>query len=183
MMIGILLTRAAAHKALRESEERYRLVVENADEGIIVSQATHIKFVNPKVVKELGYTEEELNSRPFIEFIHPDDREMVIRHHLDGISGKEVSSTISYRIFDRNGTMKWVEVTGVRIVWEGEPCALLFVKDISDRKKRRRPCRNRKKNTATSSKTPAKGSLSSSKIVSYMSIRGLLICSDTRIPN
>ncbi|MBN2224976.1 MAG: PAS domain S-box protein [Deltaproteobacteria bacterium] len=124
-----------AQEALRESEEKYRLVVENANEGIIVSQSTHLKFVNPKVVKELGYTEDELASRPFIELIHPDDREMVMQHHLDGISGKDVAPTISYRIFDRNGTMRWVEVTGVRIAWEGQPCALLFVKDISDRKR------------------------------------------------
>ncbi len=127
--------RMEAQEALRESEEKYRLVVENADEGIIISQATHMRFVNPKVVKDLGYTEEELKSRPFIDLIHPDDREMVMRHHLDGISGKKVDPTISYRIFDRNGTLKWIEVTGVAITWENEPCVLLFVKDISDRKK------------------------------------------------
>jgi PAS domain S-box-containing protein len=127
--------RVKAEDSLRESEEKYRLVVENADEGIIIAKATHIKFVNPKVVKELGYTEEELTSRPFIELIHPEDREMVIHHHLEGILGNKVAPTITYRIFDRSRAMRWIEVNGVRIIWEGEPCALLFVKDISDRKR------------------------------------------------
>jgi PAS domain S-box-containing protein len=127
--------RVKAEDSLRESEEKYRLVVENADEGIIIAKATHMKFVNPKVVKELGYTEEELTSRPFIELIHPEDREMVIHHHLEGILGNKVAPTITYRIFDRSRAMRWIEVNGVRIIWEGEPCALLFVKDISDRKR------------------------------------------------
>ena len=98
--------RKRAEEALRESEERYRLVVENADEGIIVSQATHMKFINPLAVRELGYTEEELKIRPFIELIHPDDREMVMCQHMDALSGKEVPRSITYRIFDRKGNIR-----------------------------------------------------------------------------
>ncbi len=118
-----------------ESEGDYRLVVENASQGIVIAQENTIRYANPKIIEYSGYTREELTSRPFIELIHPDDREMVMRHHLDGISGKEVPSTITYRIFDRNRTVRWVEVTGVKITWRNEPCALLFVKDISDRKR------------------------------------------------
>ncbi len=126
--------RKRTEEALRESEERYRLVVENADEGIIVSQATHMKFINPLAVRELGYTEEELKIRPFIELIHPDDREMVMRQHMDALSGKKVPRSITYRIFDRKGNIRWIEVIGSRITWENEPSVLLFVKDISERK-------------------------------------------------
>ena len=110
--------RKRTEEALRESEERYRLVVENADEGIIVSQATHMKFINPLAVRELGYTEEELKIRPFIELIHPDDREMVMRQHMDALSGKKVPRSITYRIFDRKGNIRWIEVIGSRITWE-----------------------------------------------------------------
>lgn len=62
-----------AEEALRESEEKYRLVVENAKEAIFVAQDRMLKFVNRATEEMGGYSREELTSRPFADFIHPDD--------------------------------------------------------------------------------------------------------------
>ena len=69
--------RKLAEEALRESEEKYRLVVDNAQEAIVIAQNEMLRFVNPKTVELLAYPEEELLSKPFTEFIHQDDREAV----------------------------------------------------------------------------------------------------------
>ncbi|HCO92787.1 MAG TPA: hypothetical protein DIU00_02355, partial [Phycisphaerales bacterium] len=58
-----------AEQALRESENSYRAVVENAAEGIVVVQGETLQFVNPALVSMIGYSKEELLTRPFIEFI------------------------------------------------------------------------------------------------------------------
>ena len=62
--------RKLAEEALRESEEKYRLVVDNAQEAIVIAQNEMHRFVNPKTVELLACPEEELLSKPFTEFIH-----------------------------------------------------------------------------------------------------------------
>jgi len=120
---------------LRNSEERYRLVVENADEGIVVNQDGFFKYVNPKAVKILGRPEEELVSRPIVEFIHPEDREMIENRRLKMLKGESIPSVFSCRIVDRDLNVKWVEVNSVLISWMGRPAALAFFSNISERKR------------------------------------------------
>ena len=67
-----------AGDALKESEKKYRHVVENANEGIIVTQDGKLKYANPITSHFTGHTVDELTSRPFVDFIHTDDREMVM---------------------------------------------------------------------------------------------------------
>ena len=60
-------------KALRLSEEKYQLLVNNANEGIVVCQDLMIKFANPRAVEITGYAREELILKPLFELVHPDD--------------------------------------------------------------------------------------------------------------
>ena len=63
-------------KALQRSEERHRGLVEKAPVAIGVIQKGVFKFINPRTIEIFGYSQEELASRPALEFIHTDDREM-----------------------------------------------------------------------------------------------------------
>jgi len=80
-----------AEGELRASEEKYRQVVENANEAILIAQDGMLKFPNPKATEILGYSKEEITSMPFVEFIHPDDREMLVERHLRRLRGEEFS--------------------------------------------------------------------------------------------
>jgi signal transduction histidine kinase len=74
---------------LQTSEKKYRVLVENANEAIIVTQDGLLKYVNPKTVEIAGYSKEELTSRPFVEFIP----QMISRWWLNAIlKGFEVKS-------------------------------------------------------------------------------------------
>ena len=119
-----------------ESEEQYRLVVESANEGILIAQEGMLKFVNPKFAEIIGYTKEELNSKPFTEFIHPDDRLMVLERHLKRLSG-ELGPTHLYhfRIIDKSGKVKWMQINGAVSSWKGRPATINFLTDITEQKK------------------------------------------------
>ncbi len=75
-------SRKAALEELQKSEKKYRLVVENAREAIIITQDVKMLFVNRAAMDMIGYSAEILTSKPFTDFIHSDDRNMVVDHHL-----------------------------------------------------------------------------------------------------
>jgi PAS domain S-box-containing protein len=122
-------------EVLRKSEEKYRLVVENANEAIVIIQDGFIRYVNPKATKITGYTEEELTSRPFIDFIHPDDRDRAMERYLRRLKGDSLPNVHSTRIIDGEGNMKWLEINAVLITWMGRPATLSFFNNITERKK------------------------------------------------
>ena len=130
--------RKEAEEALQISEERYRKLVENASIGIVVSQEGRVKFVNPRVLDITKYTREEILTKPFADFIHPEDREMVMEVHRKRVVGGQVAKLYELRIVDRDGQVKWLEIGGVAIEWGGKPAALNFIQDITERKRAER---------------------------------------------
>ncbi len=124
-----------ADAALRKSEERFRLMVQNAHEGIFIAAGGMFRFLNPRIVEIIGHRMEDLLSRPFTEFIHPDDRGMVLQRHYKRIQGENITSRYPFRMVDRNGNEKWVEIDSALISWEGRPAALGFMADITERKR------------------------------------------------
>jgi PAS domain S-box-containing protein len=127
--------RKRAEEALRGGEEKYRMLVENANEAIFVVQEERLKFVNRKVLEILGYTQEEITSRPFSDLIHPEDREMVLDNYLRRLRGETVPSTYAFRVIDKDRNTRWVELGAVKIDWEGKPATLSFATDITERKR------------------------------------------------
>ena len=125
--------RRKAEDAIRRSEEQYRLVVENANEGINIAQDGVFRLVNPKIADFLGYSQEELISKHFIDFIHPEDRQMVVNRHRQRMMGEAVPNTYTFRIIDKEGKTKWLEINAVKIIWEGRPATLNFLADITGR--------------------------------------------------
>ena len=123
-----------AEEILMSSEKKYRLVAENANEGIVISQDGFLRYVNPKAVKITGYSEEELTTRPFIEFIHPDDRDIMMERTLRRLRGDNLPNVYSCRIVDREGAIKWVEINAVLITWMGRPATLTFFSNITERR-------------------------------------------------
>ena len=126
--------RRRAEKALQESEEKYRNLFDNASEAIFVAEAGNIVFLNPRTSSMIGYSGDELLNRSFIEFIHPDERELVIDRHVKRLQGVALPSRYEFRIIHKTGTTIWVELNTVIISWEGKPATLNFLTDVTDRK-------------------------------------------------
>lgn len=126
--------RLVAERALKESETKYRTVLEYANEGIVVIQDFLLKFFNHKVNEFTGLSEDVLLDLPLFEFIHPADHEMVRDHYRSRLRGDRLPEGYHVRMFDSNGTIKWMEVRDVMISWEGKPATLNFFNDITARK-------------------------------------------------
>jgi len=120
--------------ALKESEERYRFLVENAPLAISVIQGEYIRFMNRFGLDAIGYTLDEILSRPYLEFTHPDDRGLVSANHNHQIRGRRKGSLYSFRIRTKAGDSRWFDVKSVAVTWGGEPSVLNYYTDVSDRK-------------------------------------------------
>ncbi len=127
--------RRQAETELRKSEERYRVLVEHAGEIILVVQDGKFKFVNRKVTDLLGFLPDELMEKPFSEYIHPDDKSLVSERHVKRLAGEDFPGIYPFRVIQKTGHTRWVELTVAPIEWEGRPATLNFLSDITDRKR------------------------------------------------
>lgn len=123
--------RKRAQRALRESEEKYRLLVENAEDAIFIARDGFIIFSNSKTSAIIGYTVSELKQIPFLQMIHPEDRDMVMKRHIQRLEGKQPPSTYTFRVLNKNNDVLWVHLNAVLIQWEENPATLNFLRDIT----------------------------------------------------
>ncbi|NPU83786.1 MAG: PAS domain S-box protein [Syntrophaceae bacterium] len=137
--LGVLmvnrLKREQAEDMLRKNEEKYRFLFENAVEGILIAQDEKVQFVNPSLVNALGYPEEVIKNRPFVSFIHPEDRRKVLDRHLRRLGGEEVETGYDFRAITASGAELWLEIHSKAIPWEGVPASLNFLIDVTERKR------------------------------------------------
>ncbi|HRS82593.1 MAG TPA: PAS domain S-box protein, partial [Smithellaceae bacterium] len=127
--------RKRTQEALQESEEKYRLLFENAGEAIFVAQDGKLVFLNPMTSTITGYTDAELASRPFVDFIEKDDRGMVLDRYLRRLQGENIPRRYSFRVIHKKGDLRWVELDTVLINWKGRPATLNFLIDITERRR------------------------------------------------
>lgn len=120
-------------KKLIESEEKYRQLFENANEGMAVIQDGVFKFFNPKTLMILGYEVSELQSKPFLEIVHQEDWGTASRLHQEKLQKNENSNLYKIRILAKDESEKYVESKSLIINWEGQPASLLFFTDITQR--------------------------------------------------
>ena len=129
-----IMERRRTEEALRESEEKYRLLVENSHEAVVVAQDGMLRFCNARTSELSGYSEEELKSNPFIEMVHPEDRDLVYKNYLQRIKGESAPASYTFRVRNKNGSVKWVNISAVKISWEGAPATLTFLIDITEKR-------------------------------------------------
>jgi len=112
-----------------------RPLLNNANEGITVVQDGMIRLVNPGLLILTGYSEHELTSRPFTDFLHPDDRQMVMEIYLKKLKGEETPYTSAFRVIAKGGSVRWTEMKTVLFTWEGKPAVCCSMSDITERRK------------------------------------------------
>jgi len=121
-------------EALGESELRFRSVVENANEAIVVTQDEVVKYCNPKISELTGYSQEVMLSQGFDVFIHPGDMEEVLREYRARLSGERPRSSYSIRIIVKNGQEKHVFINSALVDWAGRPATLAMITDVTELK-------------------------------------------------
>jgi two-component system, cell cycle sensor histidine kinase and response regulator CckA len=118
-----------------ESEEKYRLVVNLANESIFIVQDDLIKFPNPKTEELLGYGAEELACISFLGFVLPVDQEEVREKYRQIEAGERTSGALPFRIVNKEGDTRWIDMSCVPLEWKGRAAILHMLRDITDRKR------------------------------------------------
>lgn len=119
---------------LRDQEQKYKLIFEKARDAIFIIQNDVIRFANRRARTVLGYTDEEFSTTAIAELIHPKDRDLAVDRHLKRLKGDKVPGTHSFRVISKDGKEIWVEHTAVRVIWEGKPATLNFVRNITKKR-------------------------------------------------
>ncbi len=118
---------------LARSEEKYRLLVENASEAITVICDGALVFANTRIYNLTGYTPDQLAHDSLWNIIHPDDRVTVRERYDRRIAGEDILPQYPIRIVTSEGALRYILIQSVRIEWEGRPAALSLYTDITDR--------------------------------------------------
>jgi len=131
---GILVDitdRKEIEDALRRSEEKYRVVIEHANDAIFVLQDERIRFMNPSACEILGDTCDNISGRSFLEFVHPDDRPMIRDRYKRRMRGEKLSNRICFKMKNTKGDFRDMELNALLIVWEEHPAILCFGRDTT----------------------------------------------------
>lgn len=122
-------------KVFQNPAEITRLMLENANDAIYVVQDGALKYVNAKTLDIFAYSRQSLTAKPFIDYVHTDDRPVIRERHQRRLRGEEIPNMYPFRIVDGRGRVKWIEVNNVLISWRGRPATLCFMRDITEKKK------------------------------------------------
>ncbi len=120
---------------LRESEEKYRTLVEQSHDGIYIYSSKRFMFVNDGMCELTGHTKDALYAIPFLDLIHPDDMERMQQYGETRETGGDAPSVYQVRIVRRDGQVRFVEFSVRVLTYHGEYAVLGICRDISDIKK------------------------------------------------
>ncbi|MCB9418285.1 MAG: response regulator [Ardenticatenaceae bacterium] len=128
--------RKRVESALRESEERFRTLVEDALEGILVHINTKALFVNPACARILGYesSDEILALESIVSIIAPHEKERLLSYHAARVKGEFAPSQYEYQAVRKDGSMITLQQLVTTIPWNGETAVLIVIVDITKRK-------------------------------------------------
>jgi len=137
VIVRDITERKKMEEALKESEEKFRGLVENAHDAIYIITPEGFEYVNPAFEELTGYSSKEILSREFSfwNLIHPDDIKIIEQREKARIEGKEIPSRYEFRIISKDGKVKTVEVATVDIGKRGEARIMGILRDVTERKK------------------------------------------------
>ncbi|MGD0918093.1 MAG: PAS domain S-box protein [Thermodesulfobacteriota bacterium] len=135
----LTLERKRAEHALRESEGKYRTLVEESLQGLIIAQGLppRIIFANSTMSEILGYSTDELVSlspKEVKELIHPEDRTIFFQRYQERLEGRKVPSRYEVRGIRKDGTVRWTELLARRNEYQGKPAVHATFIDITEQK-------------------------------------------------
>jgi two-component system NtrC family sensor kinase len=134
MIIRDVTRRREAEEKLRESEAKYRLLVENVPVGVIIIRSGKVLFANKQDEQITGYTLKELQSMNSFDIIYEEDRSKIIGYSDMRSRGEPAPNNYIVRIIRKDGTLRWLRRNVVRIDWMGEPASLVIDIDITERR-------------------------------------------------
>ncbi len=127
----------AAVRNITESVEQnlhFRTLINNVQEGVFLIQEEKIVYLNPAYSKMLGLAPKEAQGNPFIDFIAPEDKDMIIKMHRDRMNGLPAKDEYELRVINAAGIHRTVNIKASVVQYENKPAVLGTCRDITDQK-------------------------------------------------
>lgn len=124
-----------AELALRESEQKYATLVEDALIGVYILKDGKIEFANDKFADIYGYSKDELIGMDSLDLVHPHDRPLVKKLREKRLKGEKVPIEYESKGVKKNGDTIWVMRSLSQINYEGAAAISGIVADITKRRK------------------------------------------------
>lgn len=134
-IIRDITQRKRAENKLRQSEEKYRMVVENSNEAIIIVRDGRVAFFNPRAQEISGYSPKELTMKSFAELVHPEDQHLLVTQFTKKEQSEKVTRVYTFRLLAKGGKTKWIEMNSVFVEWDAIPANLCFLNDITEHRR------------------------------------------------
>lgn len=126
--------RQQMQQKLEQSEQKYRNLVENAHDGIIITQFGNFKFVNKAFCNMVEYTEEELIESPFLKVVAEEDRDRLVEFHRLRMSGEKHQMIYEAQGITKSGKTKYFEINTSYIDYNGHPATFIILRDHTEHK-------------------------------------------------
>ncbi|MFH0895049.1 MAG: PAS domain S-box protein [Bacteroidota bacterium] len=124
--------REVMHDALRESEEKYRAIVEQSHDVIYIHDNEHFIFFNSKLGEVSGFSDEELREMYIFDIVHPRDRERLKDMAVRRMAGEDVPSTYTFDIIAKDGRTLHIHFSISMVDYLGKRCYLGLGRDITE---------------------------------------------------
>lgn len=119
---------------IKESEEKYSTVINNAQDGIVIIQDDKCQLAN-KAFEIAGYTNKEIIGQPFSKFIALTEKEKIEEYYKKRMAGENIASIYETKLIHKNGLLIDVELSTGIITYNKRPADLVIIRDITIRKK------------------------------------------------
>jgi PAS domain S-box-containing protein len=128
-------TRQKMEAVLKDSEEKYRNVVERANDGITIIQDGRVIFANQRLMDLWGGTREEVIGTPFIDYVSHSTRHQLAEYYQQRMVGKRIATTYETQLQRKDGSLVDAEVNAGIFIYQGKPADLVIIRDITERKR------------------------------------------------
>jgi len=118
--------------ALRESEEKFRVLADTSPGAILLFQGENQVYVNRSFTLMTGYSEQECLAMKFWELIEPEYRDMVRSYGLSRLRGDEAPARYEAKYRARDGIARWILVSAGTIQYRGKPAGIACIFDITE---------------------------------------------------
>jgi PAS domain S-box-containing protein len=120
-------------QALKDSEEKYRTLVENNQDIIYIYRNDRILVINRRGPEVLGYTEDELRNMSIWDLLHPDDRQRVFDRGKARMQGADIPPRYTARIMTKSGRAIPMDLIAVLVTYRGERAIMGIARDVTER--------------------------------------------------
>jgi PAS domain S-box-containing protein len=131
-----IMSRKSTEEALRESEETFTALAENANDGILIAVAggAHT-YANLRASKITGYSVAELLKTSIQDLAAPDELKHLMDRFRKRMSGEDIPKQYETVIISKDGKSVPLEITAAKTLWHGQPAVMVIIRDITERRR------------------------------------------------